>query len=61
MFGKVSNFFTETKQELNKVTWPSRDEVFQSTLVVIFTTFIIALYIGVIDFFLSNIMRLVLR
>lgn len=61
MFGKVGGFFSETKQELNKVTWPSKDEVFQSTLVVIFTTFLVALYIGVIDFFLSGLMRVILR
>jgi len=61
MFGKVGNFLQETKQELNKVTWPGRDEVVQSTIVVIFTTFIVALYIGVIDFFLSGMMRVLLR
>ncbi len=60
MFGKVGNFIQETKQELNKVTWPSRDEVWQSTIVVIFTTFIVAFYIGVIDFFLSGFMRVLL-
>lgn len=61
MFGKVGGFFSETKQELNKVTWPSRDEVFQSTLVVIFTTFILACYIGAIDVVLSGFMRIILR
>lgn len=60
MFGKVGGFVRETKQELNKVTWPSRDELWQSTLVVIFTTFIMALYIGVIDLFLSGAMRVIL-
>lgn len=57
MFGKVGTFLQETKQELNKVTWPSRDELWQSTLVVIFTTFLMAVYIGIIDFILSNFIR----
>lgn len=60
MFGKVGTFLTETKQELNKVSWPTRDEVWQATIVVIFTTFLIAFYIGVIDFFLSGFMRLLI-
>ncbi|MBU3758392.1 MAG: preprotein translocase subunit SecE [Candidatus Omnitrophica bacterium] len=60
MFGKVGSFFQETKQELNKVTWPSRHEVVQATIVVIFTTFLMALYVGVIDFFLSSFMRVIL-
>lgn len=60
MIKKVVGFFAETKQELNKVTWPSKDEVYQATLVVIITTFLIAFYIGVIDFFLSALMRVLI-
>lgn len=60
MIGKIGNFFQETKQELNKVTWPSRNELWQATLVVIVTTLIMAAFIGTVDFFLSGIMRLLL-
>lgn len=61
MFGKLGNFVDEIKQELKKVTWPTRDEVFESTAVVITTTLIMAAFVGVIDFALSWIMRLLLR
>ena len=61
MFGKFGDFIRETKQELNKVTWPSRPELWQATVLVIFTTFVLALYIGLIDSVLSFIMRVVLR
>lgn len=61
MFGKVGGFVGETKQELKKVTWPSKQELWQSTLVVIVTTFILAAFIGVVDFFLSVLMRILLR
>ena len=57
---KIGNFFSETKQELNKVTWPSRAELWQATAVVIVTTFIMAAFIGVCDFFLSILMRIFL-
>ena len=60
MFGKIGEFVYETKQELNKVTWPSRSELIQATWVVIVTTFILAAYVGTIDFFLSMIMRVLL-
>ena len=60
MFGKIGTFFQETKEELNKVTWPSRGELWQATLVVIMTTLILAVFIGLIDFFLSMVMRIVL-
>jgi preprotein translocase subunit SecE len=60
MLKQTAGFFEETKQELKKVTWPSRDELWQSTLVVIFTTFIMAIFIGAVDFVLSIVMRIVL-
>ena len=61
MFGTIGGFFQETKQELNKVTWPSREELGQATLVVILTTFIMAFYIGVIDAIVSTAMRILIR
>ena len=60
MFGKIGIFVGETRQELNKVTWPSRHELWQATLVVIITTMILALFIGIADFFLSGIIRVLL-
>ncbi|OGW72355.1 MAG: preprotein translocase subunit SecE [Omnitrophica bacterium GWA2_52_12] len=60
MLGGVSNFINETKQELKKVTWPSRSELMQATAVVIVTTFILALYIGAIDSVLSVIVRILI-
>ena len=60
MAPKITNFFDETRQELNKVTWPSRVELWQATAVVIVTTFIMAAFIGVCDFVLSIVMRIFL-
>ncbi|MCB9800164.1 MAG: preprotein translocase subunit SecE [Candidatus Omnitrophica bacterium] len=60
MFGGIGKFVGETRQELNKVTWPTRDELVQATAVVIITTFIMAVFIGCVDFVLSIAMRLLL-
>ena len=60
MIKQVGNFIQETKQELNKVTWPSRDELWQSTVVVIVTTLLMALFIGIVDLILSMVMRFLL-
>ncbi len=60
MIKSVGNFFQETKQELNKVTWPSRSELVQATIIVIVTTFLMAFFIGVVDFFLSIMMRVLI-
>ncbi len=60
MVQKVANFFQETLQELKKVTWPSWNEVWQATLVVIIATFITTAFIAVIDFGVSNVMRVLI-
>ncbi|MFC2280512.1 MAG: preprotein translocase subunit SecE, partial [Treponema socranskii subsp. buccale] len=43
---KVIQFFRESKAELKKVVWPSRDDVVSSVIVVIISTFIVAVILG---------------
>lgn len=59
-FGTWIQFFREVRVELGKVTWPSRKQTIGSTAVVIIFVFMIALFLGVVDFGLSNIVRLIL-
>ena len=47
---KIIRFFKESFAELKKVTWPSRDEVTSSTKVVLVSTLLIALALGLVDF-----------
>ena len=49
MFEKIRHFFGETRVEMRKVTWPTRDELKESTKIVIVATFIVTIFIGVID------------
>jgi preprotein translocase subunit SecE len=50
---KVKTFLEEVHAETKKVSWPSRRDVLGSTLVVIVAVFVIAGFLGVIDFGLS--------
>ena len=50
---KVTTFLQEVHAETKKVTWPSRKDVLGSTLVVIVAVFLIAGFLGIIDFGLS--------
>ena len=43
------NLANEATSELAKVSWPSREEVFNSTIVVIVTTIISSLILGMFD------------
>nr|WP_232619348.1 preprotein translocase subunit SecE [Acetomicrobium sp. S15 = DSM 107314] len=55
-------FIREARAELKKVTWPSRQQVWYSTLIVIGVTLLVAAYLGVIDVvltaFFSKVMKL---
>jgi preprotein translocase SecE subunit len=46
---RVNELAHEVVGELSKVTWPSRDETYYSTVVVIVTSVIAALYCGIFD------------
>ena len=52
---KVFNFLKESRAELKKVNWPSRDEVLTSTRVVIISIFIIAGVIALIDYVIKTV------
>jgi preprotein translocase subunit SecE len=49
----LRNFFSEVKAELKKVTWPSRQEVYTTTIVVILTTIFFGFYLYGLDVGLS--------
>jgi preprotein translocase subunit SecE len=49
---KILQFFTESYAELKKVVWPTREDVSSSTRVVLVSTILFALVLGVVDFVL---------
>lgn len=54
MANKVVKYFIEAKEELQKVTWPTRKETTRYTIIVIASTVLLALYFGVVDFGLQK-------
>jgi preprotein translocase subunit SecE len=55
----MKQFLSEVWAELKKTTWPSRKEVYGTTLVVIVTVLICAFYLWVVDLFLSKGMNVI--
>ncbi len=51
---KITQFISEARVELKKVNWPSRKELIESTKVVLIASFLLAAFIGVVDFILSQ-------
>ncbi len=54
-------FFKEVQVEFSKISWPSRNELRDSTVVVIFTVVIIAAFIGAVDQLLNLLVNLLFR
>jgi len=52
-YKRFKNFLKETRAELKKVTWPSRPEVVNTTLVVILATFFFGFYLFFMDIVFS--------
>ncbi|MCR4954812.1 MAG: preprotein translocase subunit SecE [Treponema sp.] len=47
---KIIRFFKESGAELKKVVWPTKEDVFSSIKVVLISTVIIAVILGLLDF-----------
>lgn len=52
-YRRFISFLREVKAELKKVTWPSRNEVYNTTVVVIFATFFFGFYLFFMDIIFS--------
>jgi len=52
---KILSFIKEAKAELKRVTWPGRQQVWYSTLIVIAFTLIVAAYLGIVDLALTGV------
>ena len=57
---RLQNYIRDVILELRKVTWPTRDELRGATITVIIFAVICSLFVGVVDFALGYIVRLVL-
>ena len=42
-------FYLDVRGEMRKVSWPSRDEVFGTTVIVVASVFFFGLYLGLVD------------
>ena len=58
---KVIQFFKESRAELKKVVWPTRDDVVSSIKVVIISTIIVALILGLLDLGFTELFRIVIK
>jgi preprotein translocase subunit SecE len=49
MLSRVSEFIKDVRLEASKVTWPTRKELQESTMVVVVTVTIISIFTAIVD------------
>lgn len=54
---KAQTFIQECKAELEKVQWPTREEVVSSTIVVLITVAVFSVFLSLSDMFFVNLLK----
>ena len=50
---KISHYFQESLEEMKKVTWPTKKETYNYTILVIGISLAVAAFLGILDYTLS--------
>ena len=61
MANKITNFIREVKVELSKVTWSTKSELIASTIVVLVSVTLLAIFIGTCDAVLVRVINFILK
>jgi len=56
---KVIKFLKETRTEMTKITWPTKNEIIGSTIVTVVVSIVVSIFIGAVDFILDKGVRAV--
>ena len=57
---RIQEFTREVLAEFRKVTWPTRQELVNSTVVVIVVTVVLAFFLGAVDIGLARVVEWIL-
>ncbi|MFH1360286.1 MAG: preprotein translocase subunit SecE [Candidatus Omnitrophota bacterium] len=61
MIGKTKKFISEVIVELKKVSWSTRKELMEATWLVLLSSAMLGVFIGVCDFALSKFLGLIIK
>lgn len=57
MIAKIKEFVGEVQKEMKKVSWPTKEQLKESTVVVITSTAVMTVFIYAIDFVMDKTVR----
>ncbi len=58
---KLVQFVRESKAELKRVDWPTKEDVLSSVKVVIISTVVVAVLLGVLDLAFTQVFRMLMK
>jgi len=58
---KIGKFVSQVRAEMKKVSWPTKQELISSTVVVLISTVMLAAFIGLCDLVLSRAIHFLIR
>jgi len=58
---RIKKFFSDIFREMRKVSWPKRGELTRSTITVLSTVVFFAVFFSILDFGISELIRLILE
>ena len=61
IFINIGSFFEEVKTEMKKVSWPTKKETIKNTTAVLGISFVIAVFLGGLDFVFTKILNIFIR
>jgi preprotein translocase subunit SecE len=57
---KIIDFFNDVIKEMKKVTWPKKEELRESTIIVIVASLVISVFIYAVDFVIGQVVKILL-
>ena len=54
---KLTQFLKEVRQEVRKVTWPTKEETIRYSLMVVIASLLVAVYLGGIDYVVAEVLK----
>jgi preprotein translocase subunit SecE len=58
---QLRDYFAEVRSEMKRVTWPGKQEIYGTTLMVILTTFLFGFYFAICDWAFRHLVGRVLQ
>ena len=58
---RIKNYYQDTRAELKRVVWPTRQEALRLTLLVVVVTVALGVALGIVDFMFEKLVLLLVR